>query len=127
MAGHEFDMLDLGISAMFPNTSRVALYSRCLVGPSGVLYLITSGYSSRNVPYADYVSPSFVIVLIVIWLVSACDQSSGCLTVRIDSNHRVHAAVQVLTKKSGVCLSSVWCQLTSPFAYSTCEANWVLV
>ena len=53
------------------------------------------------------------------------DWPSGWLMVRLNPNHGMWAAVQVLTIWSGICLKRIWCLPRSPFGYA-CEAYRIL-
>ena len=64
------------------------------------------------------------------WLLlsHSCMRSTpGWLTVRIYLKHSIQASVQVLTTWSKICLSRLWCLPRSPFGYSACEPNWILL
>ena len=81
----------------------------------GAVSLITWAGCSRNVSCLDYMGPPLVMSLDWYWPISVWDQPSAWLTVRINPNHCMWTAVQVLTMGSRICFRRVWYQLRSPF------------
>ena len=100
---------------MTPSFRGVALYSRCPVRSSLLDHLCwVCGPSCCN----------WVFVAIGLFVHG---WPSGWLTVRLNPNHSMRAAMKLLTIWSGIHLNGVWCLPRSPFGHATCEAYSILL